>query len=34
MGTIYPIIISFSVVVGLSIVLMIIDHVTKKRGRG
>jgi hypothetical protein len=31
MGTIFPVMISFTIVVGLSIIVMIIDHITKKR---
>jgi len=31
MGTIFPWIISFTVVIGMCIVLMIVDQITKKR---
>jgi|APGre2960657373_1045057.scaffolds.fasta_scaffold03244_6 hypothetical protein len=31
MGTIFPVMISFTIVIGLSIIVMIVDHITKKR---
>lgn len=31
MGTLYPIIISFTIVVGLCIIVMTVDYITKKR---
>jgi hypothetical protein len=31
MGTIFPVIISFTFVIGLTIIMMIVDHITKKR---
>jgi hypothetical protein len=31
MGTIYPVIISFTFVIVLTIIIMVVDHITKKR---
>ncbi len=31
MGTIFPWMISFTFVIGLTIIVMIVDHITKKR---